>query len=493
MKISVKKIALILIDSIIILATLFYYTIICNNPSESINQSQTQIYILSLLGVAIFIYILASTSILENKALSLINSFLLFYFLFNFGHCALWALNIHPQGELGSTTLYTLGIPTISTIIKTQLAAITSMTGIHIGYIMSSKKPLLNKTILKKDNSENKINKVLVKVNIVLLAISTIAMAITIIQSIYISHNYGYRSLYYGEYANQNITIITHISKLFIPSIIGILIFSNYDKKYRKIVYSIFAIYVLGWLLCGDRGSWIFPLIVLIVFHNSYYKRISKKKAIIYLVAGLLSLTVLNAIVEVRNTGITGQSIAQAMDLSKQPLVTEVAEMGKSMRVNATIIQYNESISYPYGNTIINSIICAITERIATIFNEQYVNLSTWFSKDYLKISYGAGFTFIAEILLNYNFYVLPIAAIMLGIIAAKLFTANKKTNSKKIVLSGIGFLCIISACRGTMQNMTKSFIYSFVIYYLLITIIENRYQRKVLSSSTTKLSKPRR
>ena len=86
---------------------------------------------------------------------------------------------------------------------------------------------------------------------------------VTKIKELIISLNFGYKALYYGDNATQS-GYTSILMYLFFPGLICMLIGSNFSKKTTRLVYMLFGIYAVIGLLSGDRGSWLYSLVILI-------------------------------------------------------------------------------------------------------------------------------------------------------------------------------------------------------------------------------------
>ena len=76
--------------------------------------------------------------------------------------------------------------------------------------------------------------------------------------------------------------------------------------------------------------------------------------------------------------------------------------MGGSMAPVIVLQKYGWDI-WPYYNSYMLSILTMLTTKIATILDIPFGFIGSWFSQEYLKISYGAGFSIIAEAVMNYG------------------------------------------------------------------------------------------
>lgn len=462
------------INEIVLIISLIFYSIyvyFINNISQN-KDYNNEIFLLSWLGIIVGVYIIITWYKKTGKIFSLYTIFMFFFLIFNYGQCFLWAFGIHKPYEIGKTTLYTLEIPNSIDIIISQLIILTSVMMFHLGAIFC----------YKKKNNEN-VNK-----NSTILAIyktsiisSFIIIPITFYNVIYkfiISQKHGYISLYYGENVWNGIAIFNLIEYMFFPCLVGFLIGSNYKKNVKIFVYIIFIIYIMFSLLSGDRGSWIFKLIILIWMSHTFYKPINLKKMIKYSFFSTIGLYIIDSIVAIRDIGINFENFFKAIMERGSVLVSSIFEMGSSMRPTIVLVKYGYDI-WPYGNTYINALLGMVTNSTLTIFGIPFKPVSSWFSQEYLGISYGAGFSIVAEALLNYGLIIAPIFMILLGYIISSLTFLDKESEIEnqplKIFFSISSMEIIINIVRNPSQWIVQGWFYGVVIFAIMILFFRKK------------------
>lgn len=451
----------------------FAYIIMYDSLNKDIVISNKIIFLLSWVGIICTVYFLYKWSRVTNNIFTLYNVFLMFFLVFNFGQCLLWAFGVHTKKEINQGLLYKVIPCDNRQIAIAQIIFIICFIMFNCGAMLAYK----NRTI-KKDVTSNNENNIKYKYKAVLytaIIISIISIPATmymVIRNYITASVYGYKALYYGDYVNHYPTWLQIASTLFLPSLLGILVGSNYNKRARWIVYTIFGIYAFISLLCGDRGEWIMKLIILFWADNNFYKKRNFKKMIRLLLIGYLGLFVMNAIVSLRNVGITYEGVKEALfNMENNPIVSLLTEFGNSMSVN--IITANNIIKFPYGNTYIMSIFTMFTTSITKIFNMEYVQLHTWFSSDYLKISYGADFTIIGEAILNFGMYLAPLFMSLLGMIISKVcFISYDRSKPLLICISLSCVAQIFKLTRSTIWFVLNGIIYSVIVFMCMYLII---------------------
>lgn len=390
-----------------------------------IEISEQIIATMSWVGILEIAFIIRTQYIYSNSIVNLYTIFMILSFLFNYGQCLLWALGVEADREIGAVLYRTIRIDNTD-IFRTQLYYVIAMMAIHSGYMCFCKH--VGKASNRKhqdsiNKTENKfVYEICLRFSWVIFPVTLVAQLLELRQAL----QYGYGSLYYGEYATSS-SMIAILSFMFLPCMIGILIGSNYKKSAQNYVYIVFAMYMVINLLKGDRGSWFYKLLILLWMHHRYCHNISKKNVFKLGIIGIVSLYLIKAIVTVRNTGISFEAVKDALfSIESNPIFSFIAEMGKQFEVDIIAINYN--VHYPYGNTYLLSLIAMVSMTIPRLLGIQYLPLSTWFSSSFLSISWGAAFTMIAEAALNYGIYGAPLFLFILGAFSTKFLDIEKAT-----------------------------------------------------------------
>lgn len=473
MKISINKFKAISISII----GYFIWIILYEYIRQSMEVSDSVITALSWIGILIIIYYFRLWYKIKHKLFTLYNIFLMFLITFNFGQCLLWAFGIHTNKEIGTKLLYGVVNCDNKNIAIAQLIFIICFIMINCGAILINDKLNIN----NKDNMESKHKKKALFYASLIISFISIPITLYIVSKNYITASlYGYKSLYYGNYVDSN-TWMEIAMSLFLPCLIGLLIGSNYKKNVRFIVYTVFGIYAFISLMCGDRGEWIMKLIILFWADNEFYKEKKLKKMIVLLIVAYIGLYIMNAIVSLRNIGITLDKIILVLtSIETNPIISLLTEFGSSMGVN--VILSNNNVIFPYGNTYIMSFITMLSTSVTNFLNIEYIQLHTWFSSEYLGISYGADFTIIGEAILNFGVYLSPIIMIIIGMIISKVcFMSNNKNEPILTCLALSSTALIFKWARTTTWIVLNGISYSVIIMGGIYTIVllGIRYKQK--------------
>lgn len=77
---------------------------------------------------------------------------------------------------------------------------------------------------------------------------------------------------------------------------------------------------------------------------HTYHKKINFRKSIKYILSGLIGIQILDAVVSIRNTGISVRNIIQSFTFQESALVSAIFEMGASMKPTIVLMKYGWDI-----------------------------------------------------------------------------------------------------------------------------------------------------
>lgn len=433
--------------------------------------------ILCWLGLFTLAFVIISWKANTDKFLTLYTLFMVFFFLFNYGQCFLWAFGQHFENEIGSISLYRkVGVPTDYDIVKTQLIVLISGIMMHSGAILSHKKPIFrnetNEFFIEKSMVDRKY---LYKFCGILCPLAAFSEYYYQIRNFLNAKVYGYTGLYYNTDVQSVNVIFQILARLFFPSLIGLLMGSNYENKsIRRLVYILFGIDVLLSMMVGDRGGWLYALMLLLICHTIFYKKLKIKDIFILGVSGYFGMISLIAIRNIRNHGVTIAGFLQSLSGALlDPISSTLTEMGGTMGVTTVFVMKGWNI-FPYGNSFLYGLLIAPTKRIISLLHLNYESISGWFSQSYLKISNGAGFSIVAEVLANFGPYLLPIIMIIVGIIIQKitdLDSCDKDIDVMPMFYKIITTSVIINISRNCFSYNMGEIIYTTLLFYILFSI----------------------
>ena len=513
---------------LMIFSLVFYYCCYFWLSSCETQVSYSYVVIFSWIGIFAFSLCLANFRRITGKWFSLYTIYFIFLCLFMFGQCFMWAFGIHDSGEIGKVNLFRFGVPaTTNGILLAQNLSITGIVMLHAGFCLfytvkrskSSEldikqedsqvgsvqisKPVHLKTKDKlifesdfsnydlrvnsgiKSNTDNLITKSnytkdndLYVVSCFACFLGTVTTFYSLFRTILVNQVFGYgATLYNADVVASQINIILLLRMLFFPSLVGLLVGSNFDIKVRRFVYILFTAFSLVSLLAGDRGEWIFPLFILFWIHHNFVNPIKFKRLIVYISLGIVLVFVSVAVRNVRISGVTVHKIVDSMFSGENAIFSAFFEFGRAMQ-HSVIFLERKWDAYPYGNTYLLAFLGMVTEALPRMLINGYSSLSTWYSTKYLSISYGAGFSIIAEALINFGPMLFWIPLFIYGALFSRFFIVEntKETpNSEVSLFMKISITyCALQGIRNTTLVSLKMFIFSTVLIYVATYIFKS-------------------
>ncbi len=460
--------------------------IIFSGYDNAMHVPNAMIFILTWVGIAICIIYAAAWKRLTGKYYTTFNIFLAFLALFNFGQCFLWAFGIHTDDEIGKKLLFSSVAADDRLIVKAQLMFIISYIAVNTGalFVWSSKNTKKIETLPERGTHGDKRYRTLYMTSLIIAFFSIpCALYQAGIRLIY-SQLYSYHDLYYGSIASTlNNPVIIIGSQMFFASLLGLLIGSCYKDSIRRGVYIIFGIYAVVTLLCGDRGEWLQPFIFLLWAHWSLYKPINSKKLIKWIIIGIIGLYIIDAIVGMRNTGLSFDGFYESLtDVNSNPIISNLIEFGQSMGIVMIVMENN--VVPIYGNTYLMTIPTLFGTGFANgIFGLNYVQLHTWFPAEYLEISYGTDFSIIGEAVLNFGTYFAPCIILIEGLIIGRVYSIPNRKNEHPLGL------CLSISCMASILKIARSTVWltaneivctvlAFSLIYLIVSSVISRRRK---------------
>lgn len=465
------------------ICSILIYLILMYSVNNSIQFNNKWIYFISIVGCISYVYILLSWKDLTGSLISLYTLFITFFYLFNFGQCFLWALNIHLPGEIGSRGLYyTNKFPSDNDILFTQIIVIISALMIHLGahlqFILASNR---NKETKKSIKSPS-MNDFLFKFCLYISPIIIFSVFVTQFYNFQNAQQYGYTALYYGQGLSESNTVFKLLSRLFFPVLIGLLIGSGYKKKVMVNVYLIFGLNALASISIGDRGSWIYSLLILIIAHHYFYKKIKLKSSIIFSIIVIFISYLSVAIVKIRNEGVSFEKIVEVLNSSEvNPIISSIFTMGNTMGITTVLVKDGWDI-FPYGNTFLYGLVTAPSSKLIDFLNLNYESLGGWFSQTYLGISNGAGFSIVAEVLLNFGPVILLICMLIFGFTIGFVTNINNLDifqNPLKVLFCLVTISVLINISRNVFSYNFGEFLFTTVQFFIYFYIAKYLFMKR--------------
>lgn len=482
-KITKLKCFYIMLIMLIVNLTYSYYVMNGRASLElTYDKIPFSIMVLSWLGIITLLCCLYTWKKLRNEYIGAYTVFLLILFLFCYGQSICWIFGLENFYK------NLLLRESVEFIIKSQVYTLLFINLFHIGALFFSRNDYM---IEEKNQFEESDNKALYTVGIIILLISLPAFLINIFSTIELVINYGYGGLYNNKpNYSRIVNILMYASKYFEPAIICILVSKYNNKKIRKILLCIFLLNVVINLYIGGRSGAAVSVLCIICISHYLIKPINFKRVIIYSIVGYLFIGALSATAMFRGQAHRGISdfITVFFSSGLDSVSNLIGELGWSMTSIGYTMNFVPSIEgFRLGSTYLYGLFTIIPNLGFWDIHPSTVNaqLGNWL-QDMLNISYGPGYTMIAESYINFSWWGLGVALILGGIIGYVLSRVNRETAKYKLsstafimVLLSIGLKPLVRSCSVVAF---REIIYVGGGIYILYRFIRISYRKKYLN-----------
>lgn len=474
-----------LMTMVLIVNSIFsYIALIGDLSSELVNgKIPFNIVILSWLGIITLFFSVYTWNKVHNEIICPYVVFLFILYLFCYGQSFGWAIgidNFYKDLLLRETQEF---------IIKAQSYTLPFISLFHLGALIASRKNGKCNNISNIDNCDNK---ALFTIGIIFLLISMPAFLINLYTTINLVINYGYGGIYYYKpQYSRIVNILLYAGEYFEPAVICILISRYKNKIIRNFSLVIFILNIITALYIGGRsGAAVSVLCILCIWHY-LIKRVNIKNAFFLGAFAYLFMGILNATATIR--GQAGHSVFDIINLTFSTGLTSISdllgELGWSMSSVGYTMRFVPSIErFRYGSTYLYGLSTIIPNLGFWDIHPATVNaqLSNWL-QSMLNISYGPGYTMIAETYINFGWIGIALAYFEGVIIGKILSKVNKETAHTRLSLTAFIMIFLIVGLKPLVRS---SFVVAFrdIAYvlggiYIVYVFIRNSYRKEIIKT----------
>ena len=417
----------------------------------------------------IFIY-KKTDNIFDNSII-----FLIFLFLFCYGQVFLFGLGVNKE------KLFIFSKYNMEMIIRATRYFYFSILFYMIGFILAYNGPNLEKE--EEHQYLYELKNSMKEFSTVLIVISIIPFFYILIITMYKSIMYGY--IYNFDNPTEVNGIIGYISKFFIPALFLFLYTTKENKKIVKIITGLFIVICAMYLIRGSKGSGLTIIVGIVVFYNNFIKKFNSFEIIKVIPVIIIIVFIIPLISNFRlqaDKNISGfyNSVEQVIqDPEENFIVKTISEMGGSMQA---FILTNNAIpkldNYKYGISYVYSILMIIPSIFlgGESFAEKAA-LDIWLMNIY-KMSYGPGFSILAETYYNFGWYGGIVFTIFLGIFFTKIFNVNSENTIKNEIFKVLSFIFLYNSmltARNPFHGIIRNLVYMYIAFYIVIYFLYNQ------------------
>ena len=395
--------------------------------------------------------------------------FLLATFLFNI---SLPLLSLIPDNNsVNLNSLFPTDIVNLTLVVTTF-----SILGLHIGALIATNFVSRKKMEKKYRTGDRE----LVAVGYLLILISLYPIFLTTKESIQLSLNFGYNSLYRQSIGTGVLAGPSILANFIVPGTLFLLASSKSNKNNRLLSLVIICTYTASQLILGKRSIAIMPFVAYLWLWHKTIKPIK-----VGYLTGLAILFLFLVFPVIRlSRGIIGierfswQTITDLLSASN-PVVDILNEMGGTMKTIAHTIQlvpttrvFDRGISYLYSLT--TAIPNLFWDTHPVITHGTLSNWLTWIIDPIFARSGGSyGYSFIAEAYLNFGVFGAILITGLIGFLFVWFSEYVERNNNKALLVALASYTSFfLFFARSESYAIIRPFIwYSMLplaIYFLL-------------------------
>ncbi|MPM22747.1 hypothetical protein SDC9_69205 [bioreactor metagenome] len=480
LEVTIIRLMNISIRKIVSIYMLFLYVLL---SFVIVLSMEPNIEIMGLIGLGLLIVSLTTWKFMTDEIISSYVFFLCVAYIFLFGQSLLMPFNlINPDRDV-----LNLKFVNEVNLYKAQIYTLLCLASFHIGALFFYKKE--NMLLKHKYLNRNVLDESIRTVGVILLIISIVPYFLDLYQSIKIVMLYGYKGIYSEIKTLSGLnSIITKLSSYFIPGLICLIIGFRKMVKPRRTIYLLSFVVIALILYIGERNDAVIFLLVIVLIQHYFIKSINLKNSYKYILICIFLLVILSSIADVR--GIQNRSLLHYIEyitengLSFSILTDVFSELGWTMTPTIAVMNFVES-GEPLrnGQTYVYSILSLIPNLGFWEIHPaaKVTSLGSWLQFK-LGLSYGPGFSLVAESFLNFSWWGW-IVFVFLGGYIVRILGLLTRDSAEYNPAVGCCILLFFNqslfTIRDTFLGNVRAAVYFAIPIYLFIMFIDNEYKKR--------------
>ena len=321
----------------------------------------------------------------------------------------------------------------------------------------------------------------------VMLVICIPAFIAKTAQDVFAVASGGYSSYYVVNSSRSALmSLVSILSDYYQPCMLILLISNRENARRRHIIVGAMMIDVVFSLYIGGRSGAVMTLLGILLAYHYFVRPFTLKETIIGAVGGYIGIAFLNGLATIRGTA--GRGISDFISVIGTSfgnvIGSFIGELGWTLTSICWTMELTSVGQYPlrYGMSYIASVVAWVP---SVVFGGRsnhpaviWANLSDWLQQS-LHMSYGPGYTMVAESYLNFAWFGV-IAMTIEGFCIAKLIAKVRRDNANEDILGATIQVMIImtimkSLVRSSLSVAIRSAVFTLIPMYLLIRITLNK------------------
>ena len=420
-------------------------------------------------ALPLILYIIAALIVVKVQK-GIVNAWIIFItltYMYWFGQSLLFLLNLLP--EFSEIKTYNL-----SSLCQALIYQTFGFGLMNLGALLYSIKNV-NKygdTFKGEKMGDRFVKESTNKVAGTMFVISAPVILLSLYKKVVVSITGGYLALYEGGISLIS-TLEEVLSMLFIPSLFLLLAANKNDKRVRRLLITIFSVYIIGFLMSGGRSVAMGLGLCLMLFYHKQINPYKGKRLIWPLIIGVLLIFLIPIIGELR--GMNNRTINDLLQIieytvkENNVIVSTMNSMGFSLFPMVKTIEIVPNIQeYSYGLELCAAILAILPSRLTFGYSFASVAALPDWLRSTLNMDYGPGYSLIAESYYNFGWFGI-VAMFFLGVIIQKCFT-NKKVDDKRVLYDAE--ICIVLYFLTLVVRNSLALFFRNIFFGVLLPII---------------------
>jgi oligosaccharide repeat unit polymerase len=350
----------------------------------------------------------------------------------------------------------------------------------QLGVLIAIRKKNIYVTFISSPKMEP--NKIIFTIGLLFFIIGFIPYMVNMIYSFIVVSSLGY-SAYYQEGVRLNNLLIGLGYYIFT----GLILIVAAGKMYqKKLAIGFLVLIAIMRLLSGDRGDsivYIFTAYMLYIYFINQGKSSVLKTGILV----IITMSFVPVIGVLRHSAsMENNPSIFSIFIENNIFLSTLSNLGATAWPLAKIMEIFPTYQdYLSGGTYMAALILLIPSFLRIGFlsdiDRVFTGPAGWLM-EYLRMSYGPGFTPFAESFMNFGWWGILFMGVF-GFSISKLLSIKSKHVKDVPLMLGLSILCFLffaMGARGSFNYMVAFFIRYVLIPFLLIRVVEFRFQRKV-------------
>ncbi|OEH92143.1 O-antigen polysaccharide polymerase Wzy [Bacillus solimangrovi] len=447
---------------------------------------EVNLELMGILGWGLLIISFITWRIITGEFITAYTFYLGVLYLFFYGQSLLIPFDlVTPERDL----ILRYSFINENNLFEAQVYSFLCLASFHLGGLLFYKvNKLKDEPRLKKLGEKSISDKAILATGISLFIVSVIPYIYGMFQSLILVKMYGYSGVSRLDAQTGLNSLMGKMSLYFIPSLLCLTIAVRNSKVLRTVVQVISGMVIFSILYIGERNDAIVFILALVLIQHYFIRKISLKQSLKYIVSGVVLLSLLTTIADIRNMeGRTVFDYFEYMMINSfnNNFITElISELGSSMMPTIAIMGFVDS-GEPLrnGTTYLYSLLSIVPNLGFWDLHPaaQVASLGQWL-KFRLGLSFGPGFSLAAESYLNFAWWGFFIF-IFLGAFISKILGLLNKTTVKYYPAIACFVLIFFNSSlfyiRDTFLGNIRAIFYMGLPIYLLIIFFNNRVERR--------------